>query len=136
MNIKFKQIDDKRIHILDASNDKVIGRIFTPAGTMEDKTDGIQICGFKKFVEFWGCGLYGDSKGNATKDVQLLFEPSSQPMRIEVDLGERICSRCFYPYKKCQCLDMAQQLNDAADEIKNHYSEDRKHLICKELERN
>jgi len=135
MKIKFKQIDEKHIQILDESNDNVIGRIFTPGGTCEDKPDGIQICGFDKMVEFWGCGMFGDEHNkNAKKDIQLLFKPNSRPARINVDLGQEICMKCFYPYKECRCLDMVKQLNDAAKEIKNHYSEDRKRLICVELE--
>ena len=134
MNIKFNQIDDIRVFIMDG--DKIIGEIFTPSGTMHDKTNGIQICGFDNFVEFWGCGHFGDGKGNAKKDIQLSFNENSIIQHIDVDLGERICARCFYPYNKCQCLDMVKQLNDAAKEIKEHYSADRKHLICKELEKN
>jgi len=136
MNIKFKQIDERHIQIIDVENNQVIGRIFTPSGTNEDKTDGIQICGFQKFVEFWGCRIFGDDKGNATKDIQLLFNSSSKPTNIDIDLGKRVCCRCFYPYSNCQCLEMVKQLNDASDEIKKHYSEDRKRLICEKLEKN
>ena len=55
---------------------------------------------------------------------------------ISVDFGQKTCMRCFYPYKECRCLDMAKQLDDMSKEIKEHYSRDRKRLICEELENN
>ena len=136
MNIKFKQMDEENIQILDAITGAVIGRIKTPAGTCGDKPTGIQICGFDSIYQYFGCGVHGDGKGNAKKDIQLLFEPDSRPEHIQFDMGQEICMRCFYPYKNCQCLDMVKQLNDAAKEIKDHYSADRKRLICRELEKN
>ena len=80
MNIKFKQIDDIRVFIMDG--DKIIGEIFTPSGTMHDKTNGIQICGFDTFVEFWGCGHFGSDKDHAKKDIQLIFKPDSSIREI------------------------------------------------------
>lgn len=135
MKIKFRQSSEQNIQILDADDNHLIGRIFTPGGTHGEKENAIQICGFDTFAEFWGCGVFGDKNNkNAKKDIQLLFEPNSHPARIDVDLGEETCMRCFHPHKDCKCLEMVKQLRDAAEEIEKHYIEKGKELIVESLE--
>lgn len=131
MKITFKLIKETEVGIF--GGNKQIGRIKTPAGTSGDKPNGIQICGWSSMVEMWGCGLYGTNKGEAKRDVQLLFQEDSQPKRIEVDLGQRICARCFYPYPKCKCLEMVKELETMAKEIKKHYKLDRRRLMLDRL---
>ena len=65
MDIKFKQIDDKHIDILNEG--KIIGKIFTPSGTGEVEPNAIQVCGFDEVFDYWGCGIFDDGKGHAKK---------------------------------------------------------------------
>ena len=68
MELKFKQINEKKIMILN-ENEEEVGHIFTPAGSGNDNTNCVQICGFTDAFDLWGCGIF---KG--TKDIQLLFD--------------------------------------------------------------
>lgn len=133
MNITFELIDKHRVKIMNGNNQ--IGEIFTPSGTTHDTPNSIQVCGFTEMFEFWGCGVYGDGNGNAKKDIQLRFEQNSQPESIEVDLGKRVCMRCFHPYNKCECNDMIRQLIKMARSIEKHHTQDIKRLIFEGLEK-
>lgn len=66
MKIEFKQEDKEHIDIIgvDGKKRKVIGRIFTPSGSGEEYTNGIQICGFTEAFDLWGCACFGKEKVN------------------------------------------------------------------------
>lgn len=75
MKIEFELVNKQEIRIKDKDNDKVIGRIMIPAGTLGDVPNAIQICGFDFAYELFGCGIImGDDKLHK-KDIQLLFQP-------------------------------------------------------------
>lgn len=114
MNIIFKMTEgnDEDVKIIDKSNGQVVGRIFTPSGTMEDKEGAIQVCGFDDCFDLWGCGIFGDDKGNPKKDIQLLFNENStnkNELLRNILLGTDCCEKCFYKYdksRKCKCDDL------------------------------
>jgi hypothetical protein len=115
MEIKFKFIDDKNINI--TCEDKIIGRIKTPSGTMGDEPNAIQVCGFDKVFDYMGCGIFGDGKGNAKKDIQLLFNKDSE---MDYKVGEMVlkdgcCYKCFYKKDNCKCNEF--KLNLKHEEI-------------------
>lgn len=110
MEIKFKFIDEKHIDII--INEKIVGHIQTPAGTMENEPNAVQICGFDKLYDYMGCGIFGDGKGNAKKDVQLWFNGDSQhDYKVrEGILNEKYCSRCFHKKEDCKCNEFTADL--------------------------
>lgn len=102
MNIKFKQKDEKTIFIQDG--DKVIGQIFTPSGTSHDTSSAIQVCGFDRAFDLWGCGVYHDGTGKPKQDIQLLFNSNSIGSLAHRRYGNDFeCMKCFYGHKDCQC---------------------------------
>lgn len=117
MNIIFKIADggEQEVKIINKDNGLVMGRIFTPSGTSEDRVGAIQVCGFDDCFDFWGCGIYGDGEGNPKKDIQLLFNKNSQrDSKIIKDcISVKKCDRCFCYYRdengnknekgKCKC---------------------------------
>jgi len=101
MKITFKLTDEKNIEIM--NGDKVIGRIFTPSGTTHDEMNAIQVCGFDDIFDYWGCGIFGDGKGNAKRDVQLWFDENSQKDGVSQVIVGDSCPRCYYLKENCQC---------------------------------
>jgi hypothetical protein len=102
MEIKFKQIDEKHIDII--SNENIIGHIFTPSDTLETEEHAIQICGFDKLFDYMGCGVFGDGKGNAKKDVQLWFnENSRMDSKVADVIRGDCCYKCFHKKENCIC---------------------------------
>lgn len=59
MKIEFEIGKDNQEVLIKSSN-KVIGRIFTPAGSGETTLNAIQVCGFEEAYDLWGCGVYGE----------------------------------------------------------------------------
>lgn len=118
MDIKFDKINDTLIHIM--NNGKVIGRIFTPAGTEKDISNAIQICGFDEAFDLWACGVFGDGGGHPKKDLSLLFNENSvyESSLKSFDMSSD-CGRCFYPKDKCKCSELILR--------------DRKELVLKKL---
>ena len=107
MGLTFSLVDDKFIEI--KYGNKVVGKIFTPAGTTKDVVNAIQVCGFNSCYDLWGCGVFADGKGNAKQDIQLLFNPDSENRAS--DWGNRIsfrrsCMKCFYLKEKCKCKEL------------------------------
>lgn len=92
MKSDFKPIASK---ILIKRGGETIGHIHTPAGTGENITNGIQICGFTEAFDFWGCGIF-----RGYKDIQLLFDEGIMG-GIDHKLDLRECLRCYR--KPCQC---------------------------------
>ncbi len=74
MELKFELKDEQNVNIIDEITRRIVGRVFTPSGTSRDKPDAIQICGFSRAFELWGCGVMGDNKGKPVQDIQLLFK--------------------------------------------------------------
>lgn len=60
----FKQVSPEHVDILIADTDKKVGHIFTPAGSTENVINAIQVCGFNEAFDYWGCGIFGESKEN------------------------------------------------------------------------
>jgi len=119
MNIEFKVMKDKQsVEIINKDNGQIVGNIFTPSGTMHDREGAIQVCGFDDCFELWGCGIFGDGKGNPKKDIQLLFNENSQrDSRVGNNMVTRFkCDKCFHYYRdengdkddkgKCKCDDL------------------------------
>ena len=102
MNIKFKQNDEVNVDILDADTNNVIGHIFTPSGTGRDTPSAIQVCGFDRAFDHWGCGVFNDGKNNMKQDIQLLFNKNSM-YGHGTNTFDMECHKCYYPIDKCQC---------------------------------
>jgi len=126
MKIELEPVSKKEVKImgvfLNGSVRKEIGHIFTPAGTSENIKDAIQVCGFSRANDYWGCGMYGQlasvrkekvkgHKGffddfevehktfNQVRDILLQFDPRT--VRHTVDDPSGKCCRCFN--KPCTC---------------------------------
>ena len=104
MEIRFKQISGEAIQIIEKDTEHVIGHIFTPSGTSHDTPSSIQICGFDRAFDLWGCGIFHDGKGHAKQDIQLLFNKDSNkeftnPNHTATDE----CFKCYNKKKECQC---------------------------------
>lgn len=121
MKITFKLLD-KQVAIM--NGDKEIGRIFSPSGTSRDKPNAIQVCGFSQAFEYWGCGRYGDGKGNPKRDIQLLFEEDSQMESLQSKriITNDYCQRCFYPIDICMCKDLVAKprIKNCEEDIKKN----------------
>ncbi len=116
MKLKFELKDENHVSIINKENGRVVGRIFTPSGTGEVIKDAIQICGFSRAFELWGCGVIGDNDGKALQDIQLLFKnfkSASQPSMKGLSFGTKDiledCGRCFHKKDKfgnCKCSEL------------------------------
>jgi len=106
MDIGFEIDKKNKKEVLIKDNDRVMGRIFTPAGTSENITNAIQVCGFDDLFSYWSCGVYGDGNGNPKKDIQILFNKNSQSEDIKLEMTPDWCGRCFYLEKDCRCKDL------------------------------
>ena len=120
MKLKFDLKDKKNINIINEEDGRIVGRIFTPSGTIKDKSDSIQICGFSRAFELWSCGVMGDNKGHPLQDIQLLFKDfkskTGQDMK-GISFGAKNlsllnkdgCDRCFYKkddFGNCKCSEL------------------------------
>ena len=100
MKIEFELKDKKHINIINKGDGRIIGRIFTPSGTGEKIKDAIQVCGFSRAFEYWGCGVIGDNEGKPLQDIQLLFK-DFKPIKkgdmknIDKDEAELLLERFF-----------------------------------------
>ena len=117
MKLKFKLKDKKHINIINEEDGRIVGRIFTPSGTGEVIEDAIQICGFSRAFELWGCGVVGDDKGLPLQDIQLLFKDfkskkGSKMRGLSFGAGnlpiidKKGCDRCFHwrdKFGNCKC---------------------------------
>jgi len=101
MKITFEQIGEQRILV--KSGDKVIGHIFSPAGTGEDMPSAIQVCGFDDAFDLWGCGIFYDDKGNPKKDIALHYNQNSNKNTLHT---ANSCDRCYYPKNNCKCSEL------------------------------
>lgn len=106
MNIKFKQTNDTSIAILDADTDNQIGCIFTPSGTGRETPSAIQVCGFDRAFDLWGCGVFNDNKGNHKQDIQLLFNKNSCTGGFDKFSLENGCMKCFNYKHEGECKDL------------------------------
>lgn len=128
--IIFKQINEQKVEIVlryttfnpngsgFVMKEKVIGNIFSPSGSNADTENAIQVCGFTKAFDYWGCGLFGkpkvrtekdnyrkyyyDSNGNKimeqVKDIQLYFDEDTEICGLD-SLDD--CQKCFNT--SCTC---------------------------------
>jgi len=123
--LKFSLVNDEKINIIleyeDFKTDggfekknKIVGQIFTPAGSGNNTINAIQVCGFSEAYDLWGCGLFGkhkfieskkhfnnrkylyDHNGDKimeqVKDIQLYFDEDTQKCSLD-DLDD--CMKCF-----------------------------------------
>lgn len=113
MKLKFELKDNENINIINEEDGRIIGRIFTPSGTSRDIPNAIQICGFSRAFELWGCGVIGDNNSQPTQDIQLLFKDfkSKNDMNGK-SFGTRTnndCWRCFHKKDdagNCKCSEL------------------------------
>ena len=97
-NVNF---DSDSIEIVDSDNGAIIGRIFSPAGTLGDVPNAIQVCGFDMAYCLMGCGVVeGDDKLHK-KDIQLLFQPRKSDYKRPHGIGD--CWKCFNKKEDCSC---------------------------------
>lgn len=120
MKLIFDLKDNKHINIINEDDGRIVGQIFTPSGTGEDVENAIQVCGFSRAFELWGCGIFGDNDGNALQDIQLLFKDfkskTGQDMKgimfgtKKLPIMEKDgCDRCFYwkdEFGNCKCSEL------------------------------
>ena len=102
MEIRFKQISGEFIQILEKDTEHVIGNIFTPSGTGHDTPSSIQVCGFDRAFDLWGCAIFSDGEGHPKQDIQLLFNKNSTKDSIKGH-SKPDCDKCYYEKDKCQC---------------------------------
>ncbi len=120
MKLKFDLKDKKHINIINEEDGRIVGRIFTPSGTMEKIEDAIQICGFSRAFELWSCGVIGDNKGYPLQDIQLLFKDFKSEIGQDmkgISFGARNlsilnkggCDKCFHwkdEFGNCKCSEL------------------------------
>ncbi len=120
MKLKFELKGKEKVNIINEEDGRVIGRIFTPSGTMKDKPDAIQICGFSRAFELWGCGVIGDNNGVPTQDIQLLFKDFKTDTGRDMKglsfgttntslMNNEGCDRCFHKRDSlgvCNCSEL------------------------------
>ena len=120
MDLKFELKDKKHIDIINEKDGRIVGRIFTPSGTGEVIKDAIQICGFSRAFELWGCGEMGDNKGESLQDIQLLFKDFKSKINIDMKgisfgtknlpiMNKDGCERCFHwrdEFGNCKCSEL------------------------------
>ena len=84
------------------SGDKQIGKIKTPSGTTGDIPSAIQVCGFDRAFQLWGCGVFADKKtGKQKQDIQLLYNENSEGVSGKFAIDSD-CGRCFNKQKPIQ----------------------------------
>ena len=151
MKIKFELKGKEEVKIINEEDGRVIGRVFIPSETMKDKPNVIQICGFSRAFELWGCGVIGDNNGVPTQDIQLLFkdfksntgkdnmEGLSFGAKNILIMDKRGCDRCFNKRDslgncKCSELKVFRKYKDIEkyENRRKKYEEKRK--ILKNLE--
>lgn len=104
MKITFKLESDKKILIM--CEEHVIGHIFTPSSSGHNIENAIQICGFEKAFDLWGCGVFGE-KGVMKKDIQLLFKDYKYDERtnsVTRVFDHRADDKCYN--EKCSCNEL------------------------------
>lgn len=133
MKLKFRLVNEQDMRIINEEDDREIGRVFTPSGTSYDKIDAIQVCGFSRAFELWGCGAFADNGRDALQDIQLLFKdfkPEKQEQMDTIVLPDKTgkdkhykrfspknmpiidkegCDRCFHWKDKagnCKCSEL------------------------------
>jgi len=120
MKLKFDLKDNKHINIINEEDGRIVGRIYTPSGTGEYIENAIQVCGFSRAFELWGCGVFGDDKGKALQDIQLSFKDFKSKTRKDmkgVNFGTKDipimnkdgCDRCFHwkdEFGNCKCSEL------------------------------
>lgn len=138
MKIEFELIDNKTIKIIGIENEvrKEIGQIFTPSGTLNENPEAIQICGFTKIAQLWGCGVYGkvDIKNKLmdntlihfknvihNKDIQLQFDYNTEKLRNSEWDMLRDCDLCFN--KPCTCKSFAEDIKGIQDKLNKKVAE-------------
>lgn len=102
MTITFKQVDEQHVDVL--FNGKKVGHIFSPAGSGSNVLNGIQVCGFEVAYDYWGCGVFGERKGDnviAKRDIQLIYSEYDvvQPRHLNYNSD---CLRCYNEPCTCQ----------------------------------
>lgn len=131
--ITFKRISKNEVHIL--MYKKKVGRIFSPAGSGDNVTNAIQVCGFERAYDLWGCGVYCDSKGKMRQDIQLMFNPDTVNQKTlgygKANVFSTSCYKCYNKVKpvhnaftgsvdgvKCTCDELVV---DRADDLPLKY---------------
>ncbi len=84
MKITFELTNDQFIYI--KSNGKIIGHIFSPAGSGHDTLNAIQVCGFEEAYDLWDCGVFGETKNKSEKVINALDNTQELPVRPKKDI--------------------------------------------------
>lgn len=148
MKLKFDLKDKQNVNIINEEDGRIVGRIFTPSGTGRDKPDAIQVCGFSRAFEFWGCGGFGDNEGKPLQDIQLLFKDFKSKTGTNMKgngfaskpsiMNKNGCDRCFH-WKdnagncKCPELKVFRRFEDIAKYEKRRKSYEQKVGILENL---
>lgn len=99
--IIFRQVNEQHINIILQYEDfkkchkpgfekkeKIIGQIFSPAGTSQDKTNAIQVCGFSEAYDLWGCGIFSKPKslntGEGMHKKKYIYDSQGKPIMEQV----------------------------------------------------
>ena len=91
--ITFELKNEQLVNIV--QDGKVVGRMFSPAGSGGNCVNAVQVCGFSEAYDLWGCGVL-----EATKDIQLLFDNVEMAGK-DTNLDLLKCLRCYRD--PCQC---------------------------------
>lgn len=113
MKITFELVNEQRVNII--SEGKIIGHIFSPAGSGQNVSNAIQVCGFEEAFDLWGCGVFGEAKPRVggiyssssvmKKDIQLLFKDYTNS-QVSDNVYISDCSYCYN--KPCTCEDTGE----------------------------
>lgn len=120
MKLKFDLKDERHINIINKEDGRIVGRIFTPSGTGEVIENAIQVCGFSRAFELWGCGVIGDNEKKPLQDIQLLFKDFKSKTGANMEgvsfyasdkaiLVKNGCDRCFHfkdEFGNCKCSEL------------------------------
>lgn len=90
--------------ILIKCKDKIIGSIFTPSSSGHNVSNAIQICGFDRAFELWGCAVFVDDKEKHKQDIQLMFNENSQEAKY-MTVSRACNSDCIKCFNKFDDVD-------------------------------
>ena len=110
MKITFKIASEGEVVIL--GDGEKVGHIFSPSGSGNDTMDAIQVCGFDNAFDYWGCGVFEDSKGKKKKDIQLLF---SKDVRRAKNITYS-CAKCYNDPCTCEELKRVKRYHELVEE--------------------
>jgi hypothetical protein len=122
--------NEQEVKIIDKNNNKVVGRIFSPAGTLKDVPNAIQICGFDFAYNLFGCGVITGDNELHKKDIQLLFQPRKMDY-FNISHKNFECWKCFNLKEDCSCKEL-KVFKDIED-VERYMNKKEKFMLKKEI---